>query len=263
MKPIKLSTICAFAALLIITGAFLANSSFASKSKQSVAGDGFAVLELFTSEGCSSCPPADELLARIQQEAGNKPVYVLAYHVDYWNRQGWKDVFSNALFSKRQYQYSRQFTGQVYTPQVIVNGKAEFVGSDENAANSAIKSALNTPVAQDIVLKSDLSAGKIKIDYQLKSKANGDQLLLAVVEKHAVSKVTKGENEGRTLHHAQIVRNLYTFDLKTGDSGSAQIDLPVAFNATDWEIVGFLQNADTGVISAVGRATLSNAGHNQ
>jgi hypothetical protein len=254
MKPIKLSAIGAAFALLIITAA-LVTKSFASKSNRSIAGDGFAVLELFTSEGCSSCPPADELLARIQKEAGDKPVYVLAYHVDYWNRQGWKDVFSNPLFSKRQYQYSRQFTGQVYTPQVIVNGKSEFVGGDEGAAQSALKNALSSGASQSISLKGQQSGGKLKIDYQFKGDNKANQLLIAVVEKHAVSKILKGENEGRTLHHAQIVRNLYTFDIKSAN-GIEQIDVPAGFNSKDWEIVGFLQNPDSGVISAAGRAQL-------
>ncbi|MCR8557294.1 DUF1223 domain-containing protein [Mucilaginibacter sp. BJC16-A38] len=256
MKPIKLSVIGAAFVLLVITAA-LVTKSFASKTNRSIAGDGFAVLELFTSEGCSSCPPADELLARIQRENGNKPVYVLAFHVDYWNRQGWKDVFSNPLFSKRQYQYSSSFTGQVYTPQVIVNGKSEFVGGDENAAQNALNDALSAHATESLSLKGEQHARKMKIDYQLEGNTKDNQLVIAVVEKHAVSKVTKGENEGRTLHHAQIVRNLYTFDLKTGKNGSVQIDLPADFDAKDWEIVGLLQSPDTRVINAAGRAQLT------
>src|SRR6476619_4430550 len=92
---------------------------------------GFAVVELFTSEGCSSCPPADNLLARIQKEDMDKQVYLLAYHVDYWDRQGWKDRFSDAAFTQHQQQYAEWLhLNSVYTPQMVVNGKEEFVGSN-------------------------------------------------------------------------------------------------------------------------------------
>ena len=125
----KISAICTFVALfsaLLIS----VNKSTASKRKPVNFNNdkGFAVLELFTSEGCSSCPPADELIERIQKEAGDKSVYILAYHVDYWNRLGWKDAFSQPEFSKRQYWYHQLFTSQVYTPQLIINGQNEFVG---------------------------------------------------------------------------------------------------------------------------------------
>ena len=86
---------------------------------------GFAVLELFTSEGCSSCPPAEKLLEQLQNQSEGKPIYILAYHVDYWDRLGWKDIFSNHDFSNLQYEYSSHFNGQVYTPQLIFNGIAE------------------------------------------------------------------------------------------------------------------------------------------
>src|SRR5476651_2422634 len=98
----------------------------------------FAVVELFTSEGCSSCPPADEAIAKLQKESNGKPVYILAFHVDYWNRLGWKDVFSNADYSERQNEYAKYLRLEsVYTPQVVVNGKKEFVGSEESTLQSS------------------------------------------------------------------------------------------------------------------------------
>src|ERR1700709_1440967 len=90
--------------------------------KLAAAGKGFAVIELFTSEGCSSCPPADALVARVQKESNDKPVYILAFHVDYWNHLGWKDAFSSAEYSERQNQYARWLKlSSVYTPQIVVN----------------------------------------------------------------------------------------------------------------------------------------------
>src|ERR1700761_5494846 len=104
---------------------------------------GFAVVELFTSEGCSSCPEADELIARVQQRDRDLPVYVLAYHVDYWDRLGWKDAFSDAAYTDRQKRYASWLkVTSIYTPQVVVNGQTEFVGSESIALTNAIKTAL-------------------------------------------------------------------------------------------------------------------------
>lgn len=218
-------------------------------------GDGFAVLELFTSEGCSSCPPADELLARIQKETSNSPVYILAFHVDYWNRLGWKDGFSKPEFSKRQYQYSRQLNAQVYTPQLIVNGKAEFVGSDEPAITSAIKDALGDKTATVLTLKAEQNGNQVHISYQIDGSAPADRLILAIVQKQAMSKVTGGENGGRTLSHVQIVRDIYNMNI-TARHGHQQITVPEAFNVNDWEIIGLLQDEQTGAIQGATRVRL-------
>ncbi len=250
----KISAICAFAAILL-SSAILVSRTAASKRKTtfSTEGPGFAVLELFTSEGCSSCPPADELIARIQKEAGDKPVYVLAFHVDYWNRLGWKDIFSQPEFSKRQYQYHRLFTSQVYTPQLIINGKSEFVGSDEHEIRDALKQNLNGTPSTILNIKAQQQNGSLKLDYEVRGKTKGDQLVIAVVQKHAVSKVNAGENEGRVLSHVQIVRNLQTFDLN--QNGTQNIELPAGFNSNEWEVIGLIQNADTGVITAAAKAS--------
>jgi hypothetical protein len=255
MKTVKTITITA-TIIFVLFFAALINRSLASKPQNAVVhGDGFAVLELFTSEGCSSCPPADELLARLQQEAGNKPIYILAYHVDYWNRLGWKDIFSQAEFSKRQYQYSRQLGAQVYTPQLIINGKAEFVGSDETAIRREIKDALDSKrAATALTLHVLLHGGKFNISYQAKESLPTDQLLIAIVQKKAVSMVTGGENDGHTLQYVQIVRNLYYAGLTTAKQGEQQISMPAGFNSNDWEIIGLLQDQQTGIIRSATRA---------
>ena len=257
MKSVKKSAICAVMGLTLFSAAFIDQSAASKKQELTNSGNGFAVLELFTSEGCSSCPPADELIARMQKEAGEKPIYILAYHVDYWNRIGWKDIFSDPQYSKRQYNYSRQFSGQVYTPQLIVNGQAECVGSDESAVNNKVKEALNGNTAVTVSINGQLQSGKITFDYHVTGNAGKNQLLIAVVQKHAVSKVLKGENEGRTLSHAQIVRNLHAFDVKSGGLGTGQISLPNNFNARDWECIGMIQDPETGVIKAATRVTFN------
>lgn len=251
MKPIQISIIAALGALLLFS-AILADRSIASKSstERTIKGDGFAVLELFTSEGCSSCPPADELLAKVQKEAGNRPVYVLTYHVDYWDRLGWKDTFSNADYSKRQYQYASKLGAQVYTPQLVVNGKTEFVGSNESATDYAINSALKGSPAAAVTLHGNLQSGKMALDYQVTGDSDHNELVIAVVQKNAVSKVKRGENEGRTLAHAQIVRQLYSFELEKDKKGQISISLSKDFNTNGWELIGFLQDPKTRAINA-------------
>jgi hypothetical protein len=104
---------------------------------------GFAVLELFTSEGCSSCPPADELLNQLQQQDAQEQLYILAFHVDYWDHQGWKDRFSSYAYSQRQQQYAEWFKlRSIYTPQLVVSGQHELVGSDGGAVSAAVNRAL-------------------------------------------------------------------------------------------------------------------------
>lgn len=257
MKSVKFLAVVAALALSFGLVAFINRSNSPKiNHNNNFKADGFAVLELFTSEGCSSCPAADELLARIQQEAGNKPVYLLSYHVDYWDRLGWRDAFSKAEFSKRQYQYSRHLNAEVYTPQLVVNGKEEFVGSDQSAITPAINRELSGKASASLILKVQQQARKLNVSYEADGDVAGSELQLALVQKHAVSKVGAGENKGRLLKHAQIVRNLYKFDLPTGKKGATQIDLPATFNTKDWELIGFVQDGKTGVIKAASRVVI-------
>jgi hypothetical protein len=223
-------------------------------TKDSTAGPGFALLELYTSEGCSSCPPADRLLARIQKEAGTRPVYVLCEHVDYWDNQGWKDMFSQHGFSQRQYRYDNLLKAQVYTPQLIINGKSECLGSDERAVYSAVKNAVKTKTNVTLNLKAIQQGKGMEISYDVNGNSPEDQLMIAVVQKHAVNKIGDGENRGRTLEHAQIVRSLFSFSISTNNKGIEQISLPDNYNAAGYEIVGFIQDQKTNEIVDAVRA---------
>ena len=217
---------------------------------------GFAVIELFTSEGCSSCPPADAVVAKIQNESADKPIYILAFHVDYWNRLGWKDVFSSADYSKRQQQYASWLkSSEVYTPQIVVNGKTEFVGSEEGTLRNAIKAGLQKDATAQIMLSNvKVDKGKARLNYQTQGNVNHNALLIALVQKTAQSKVERGENAGHTLSHVQIVRSLQSVDLKQSN-GSEAIILPQGFNAQGWELIAFLQNTSTGAIIGATKAS--------
>jgi hypothetical protein len=201
-------------------------------SKPQAAGKGFAVVELFTSEGCSSCPPADALVAKVQKESADKPLYILAFHVDYWNRLGWKDVFSNHDYSSRQYQYSKWLrSSEVYTPQAIVNGRTEFVGSDEKSLRNTIKTELEKPAKTEVSLSNvKVEGDNATVQYHTEGAMNSSALLIALVEKNAITKVKSGENGGRTLAHVQIVTQLKSIALKSNTNGAESIALPHGFD---------------------------------
>jgi hypothetical protein len=216
---------------------------------------GFAVVELFTSEGCSSCPPADALVAKIEKEDKDMPVYILAYHVDYWNRLGWKDAFSSADYSKRQNEYAGYLhLQQIYTPQIVVNGKTEFVGSEEGSLRNAIKTNLQTASPAQLSLNvSSARQGQASLKYSTGGTDKNTVLLVAVLQKNAQTKVERGENGGRTLSHVQIVRSLQRVPLNA-KSGIVNVSLPNGYDASGWEIVGILQNTSTGAITGAAKA---------
>ena len=260
MKPTKILVLTA-----VLIAAMVGASAFMKAKHVISAGadnKGFAVVELFTSEGCSSCPPADELVAKIEKESKDKPVYILAYHVDYWNRLGWKDQFSSADYSKRQNEYANYLNLQsVYTPQIVVNGKTEFVGSEEGKLRSVIKSNLQKNSTAQITIIATINKGEATLKYNAEGADKNIALLVAFLQKNAQSKVQSGENGGRTLSHVQIVRKLQHIQLN-GNDGQTTVVLPHGFDTQDWEIVGFLQNTANGTVTAATRATyLADAGN--
>ncbi len=176
---------------------------------------GFAVVELFTSEGCSSCPSADVLLKNIVASANKdgEQVYALSFHVDYWNYLGWKDPYSNKEFSERQRRYGGVFGGdKIYTPQMVVNGSEEFVGSDARAAGTSIQAGLKRTPSLTIALqcntKKQNSANPEALALEFVTSAFVPNTLLnvACVQDVEPSNVTKGENAGRKLSHTHVVR---------------------------------------------------------
>ena len=179
------------------------------------------IVELFTSEGCSSCPPADAVLAQLEktQPVKGAEVIALSQHVDYWNSLGWADPFSSPAFSARQGDYARAFGKDgVYTPQMIVDGRTEFPGGNRGRAGEAIakaaqspKAALRlTPGAQGLEeTKPDQMRLRVNVD-GLPAISDGDDadVLLAVTESDLSVNVARGENAGRRLSHAGVVRSL-------------------------------------------------------
>ena len=158
------------------------------------------LVELFTSEGCSSCPPADRQLQELDHH-----VIVLSEHVDYWDHQGWKDRFSSPEFTARQENYASLFhLDSPYTPQMVVDGAAQFTGGDRRRAVDEINKASDRPKAT-VVLERTLS-GDVRVDIE-DSPRDGD-IWMAVADESDTTRVAGGENRGRTLAHVAVVRSL-------------------------------------------------------
>ena len=214
-------------------------------------GEPFAVVELFASEGCSSCPPADDLLRQITASArsNNQRVYTLSFQVDYWNYLGWTDPFSKAVFSQRQQRYAGVLSGGVYTPEMIINGKEAFVGSDEDKAKQYIDHYLSVPSANNITLDLDQSGSDLKVNYTCARQNAGSVINFALVERGLESQVTAGENEGRMLRHDNVVRDFKTVDLHDL-RGTVYLSRPDDKDLTRFSVIAFIQTKRDMVISA-------------
>jgi len=230
------------------------------------------VVELFTSEGCSSCPPADALLKELSEQQKMEDVQIVALeeHVDYWNHLGWRDPYSAAEFSERQNDYSHVFgTDGVYTPQMIVDGQSEIVGSRSRQAREAIQKAAGQPKAEiDLLASANATPGKPAFEVQIKS-LNGisvrdaAELWLAVTEKGLQTDVKAGENSGETLKHAAVVRSLRKIDTirdPAGYSRQFQAAIEPSWKRENLAVVAFLTEKSSRKIIGAATATLDSSG---
>jgi hypothetical protein len=215
------------------------------------------VVELFTSEGCSSCPPADALLARMDKEqpVSNADIIVLEEHVDYWEKGGWHDRFSSSQYTDRQNQYAPRLKfSESYTPQMIVDGTTQFVGNDAPRALTAVTTAAGTPKVA-LVLSNPVVDGH-RIACSVSTPASSSplpkvDLYAALIDPTATTQVQGGENKGRQLEHVGVVRSLKRIG-KLQDLGKG----PLAFNLNtppdmqpaNLRVVVFAQSSDLGPI---------------
>jgi len=205
------------------------------------------LLELFTSEGCSSCPPADRLLETLDrtQPVAGADLIVLSEHVDYWNRLGWSDPFSSHVFTQRQQDYvNRLHLEGAYTPQLVIDGRKDVIGSDERAARNAILDAEKT-VKAAIGLSAKLTEQGLKVMVRVDGGPKGMEVYLALADDRDQSQVTRGENSGRTLGHVAVVRSL-TLAGRSDGAFSKELTLPLKDgNGGARRIVAFLQDPAT------------------
>ena len=219
-------------------------------------GDGPVVVELFTSQGCSSCPPADRLLTKLGADprfAGK--VLPLSFHVDYWNYIGWQDPFSSPRWSARQNDYARAFrSDRVYTPQAVVNGRSECVGNDERAVLSRISAALAKAPAGEVHLKLAPSGSPVKVGVDARidrpGARHGLDVWVALYQTGLDTPVRAGENASRTLHNDYVVRRLekaFTLSAAPGSQRAGEVTLPLdpSWNRSALGVVAFLQDPVT------------------
>ena len=213
-----------------------------------------ALVELYTSEGCSSCPPADENLIRIAYAArdSGQRVIALSFHVDYWNYIGWKDPFSAAKYSERQRRYAKRLGSGVYTPQMIVAGREQFLGSREGKADAAIERALSRPSTHAISLS---MKGSAKIDFDVAGPAADVVVHVAVAQGAGGVKVKSGENAGRTLSHVNIVRALSSNRTRVPGRGQLTLDVPAAVDRRSAMVVAWVEAADNGHVLGAAATT--------
>jgi len=213
------------------------------------------IAELFTSEGCSSCPPADGLLEMLLQEQPIKGVYVipLSEHVTYWDHQGWKDPFSAQQYTVRQQQYGLRFNIEsIYTPQLVIDGARELVGSDKRAIERALADQAKTPkpVLTVTATVADGSLNMAAAGPGLTAEKDAD-LVFAVTEDHLVIDVPRGENAKRTLKHSGVVRWLKSAGAVGSSPATATVKLAQEWHRENLRVVAFVQSRkDRRVVAA-------------
>lgn len=226
--------------------------------------------ELFTSEGCSSCPPADHLLETLLRQQPASGVYVipLSEHVDYWDHQGWKDPFGSPQFTERQKVYGARFNiDSIYTPQLVIDGTNEFVGSDEAELKRVLAKASREPKP---LLQVELTGGGPETDVAIHGPGlaarvgESTDLMIAVTEDDLVVDVKRGENASRTLRHSGVVRLLRSLgDPRSGPPPRGAVDAGLSvvnttlkikpeWNRDKLRIVAFVQATKTRRVLSVG-----------
>lgn len=229
---------------LCVLGMFFQTDIATSQNKTS-----FAVVELYTSQGCSSCPAADEVFSDLSKSYQDENVFFLSFHVDYWDRLGWKDTFSQPVFSERQRAYSSYFKSRSnYTPQMIVNGKEEFVGSHKLRADATLKYLLEKEM-EDLQFETIpvIDKNKLKLSYTLKSPLlRNIYVNVALVKRQETVRIKRGENRSRKINYTNIVLEFkQQEDQKKGDF---VFKLPSDFDKEKYQAVVYLQDQLDGEI---------------
>jgi hypothetical protein len=219
------------------------------------------LLELFTSEGCSSCPPADKLLDELDRTEPfpKAEVIVLSEHVDYWDQLGWKDHYSSAIFSTRQRQYAAQFAEQdVYTPELVVDGTWAAVGSDLGQIRRAVdKASMRPKLPIRLEASRNGNSGALRIDISSAAATPPGDVYIVLAKNHVTSYVEHGENAHQTLSHTAVAYRIIKLgEVRSGDRFEKQlaIDLPAAQGQT--RVIAYLQESATGRIVSLTQALL-------
>jgi len=234
---------------VLTAGTFCKNKPATEKIVSQKKANSFAVLELFTSEGCSSCPSADRLLPVLAKDDSN--IFVLSFHVDYWDNLGWKDGFSSATFTDRQRKYAEQFRLEsIYTPQLVINGEHELVGSDKQKAETFIKQVQNeNPITNIKVNSVKKENNNLDVNCSLNGELKNINLATALVQKNAERKIGAGENRGATLVHTNVVRSFV--ENPATSQMHFNIQMPAGLKDGEWQLILYAQRkSDLKIIGA-------------
>ncbi len=230
-------------AKLMLAAAFLGAAAMSLPAEQARP----VLVELFTSEGCSSCPPADALLEKLDrsQPVAGAEIIVLSEHVDYWNYIGWTDPYSSHAASERQELYARRFGIEgPYTPQMVVNGRTEFVGNDSGAALAAIRVAAKAKPGVGVRLAREGDKVMLEADALPAGTARKAHVFVAYAAEAGSSDVLRGENKGRRLRHVAMVKSLKEVGVVTGSKGfRGQVAVEAGMR-----VVAFVQESDNGPV---------------
>jgi hypothetical protein len=258
-----LLSMLSMAASIGCTGVETASADDADRAGSSgpVADDRLVVVELFTSEGCSSCPPADKVLQELADDDRlASRVLPLSFHVDYWNYIGWTDPYSSKTWSKRQEGYARELSGRLYTPQMVVDGTTETVGSRRGEVREMIDEALRRPVPGTVSVEAGPAGDglRVRVAADLAASADrGAELVLVVYENDLASSVDRGENAGRKLTHDGVVRHLERLGaVEPGASAERETTITVGkgWKSANVGVAAFLQDPETLRIVGAARA---------
>ncbi len=209
--------------------------------------------ELFTSEGCSSCPPADALLLKLDkmQPVAGAQIIVLSEHVDYWNYLGWSDRFSSAQFTQRQGAYTRALVAESYTPQMVVDGRKEVLGSDEKAIELAVAKAAARPKLPVRIVSAKRDDNQAVVSIAIGAASGKADVWVAIADDRDQSSVKNGENKGRTLNHVAVVRSLGKVGSVTKAAGLEKtVHVPLVSQAEGMRVVVFVAESGGPVIGS-------------
>jgi hypothetical protein len=234
----------------IVIGLLIAVASSPSRGQSANAKP--VLVELFTSEGCSSCPPADALLRTLDstQPVPGIQLIVLGEHVDYWDDLGWKDAYSSHAFTVRQQTYAdRLRLASPYTPQMVVDGTLEIVGSDRERANRAFEKARALPKVTVRISSLKIENGSLRAHVDTDPSPAPSEVFVALALDHAQSQVLHGENGGHRLEHVAVVRSLISVGrAASGERFSKDVSLALSTPGLPYRVIAFVQEPNQGKI---------------
>ncbi len=250
-------------AAVLVTGvfwllAFSGDSGVAASEHPEMTVDTFeavVVLELFTSQGCSSCPEADALLKKAKEQGDNQ-VFALSYHVDYWNYIGWADPFSQSQYAEKQRRYNAKFDYKSnYTPEMVINGRDHFVGSDASRLYSEIRQYKKLRTPNSIAFKQlHRKAATLNFSYGVSGDLTGKTVRAVLVLDERTTKVARGENKNRSITNSNIVIAEKNMNLSEG-SGEATMAIPgIVASEEKISLILLVEDREYAITAAAGRS---------